>query len=62
MGNWTFDKLDDFTLPSGDEKSFGADNTQLSRIHNEFAEQCKYKLQLINQFKVLFHIFNNKLK
>ena len=53
MGNWTFDKLDDFTLPSGDEKSFGADNTQLSRIHNEFAEQCKYKLQLINQFKVL---------
>jgi len=39
MGNWTFDQLDDFTLPEGTEKSFGTDRTQLSRIHNEFADK-----------------------
>lgn len=39
FGNWTFNVDDDFTLPSGDEKSFSADTSQLSRIHKEFAEE-----------------------
>jgi hypothetical protein len=39
MGNWTFSKEDDFTLPNGEWKTLPADS--LERIHNEFAKECK---------------------
>jgi hypothetical protein len=39
LGNWTFNKEDDFTLPNGDYKTLPTDS--LERIHNEFAKECK---------------------
>jgi hypothetical protein len=38
MGNWTFSKEDDFTLPNGEWRNLPADS--LERIHNEFAKEC----------------------
>jgi hypothetical protein len=44
MGNWTFNKEDDFTLPNGDWKTLPTDS--LERIHNEFAKECKLTLDV----------------